>query len=134
MFCISLPRGLWLDMMGDTTLHVGLPSLLGFSSGPRFLFSKETQNRNLLLSLLIDLLQLQGASDSLPNNRPNPLRPLHCDEKRSCSWSDGDRKSQSKVSLYFATSMALAMTKSVTYSLAGGTMATKCIGEMEPRF
>ena len=80
MFCISLPRGLWLDMMGDTTLHVGLPSLLGFSSGPRFLFSKETQNRNLLLSLLIDLLQLQGASDSLPNNRPNPLRPLHCDE------------------------------------------------------
>ena len=74
MFCISLPRGLWLDMMGDTTLHVGLPSLLGFSSEPRFLFSKETQNRNLLLSLL------QGASDPLPNNRPNPLRSFHCDE------------------------------------------------------
>ena len=73
-----------------------------------------------------------GASDSLSNNSADPLRPLHRHQKRRCGRSDGHCESQSEVLQQLLLFSVMSL-KSMN-SPADGTMATRCIGEMVPRF
>ena len=73
-----------------------------------------------------------GASDSLPNNGADPLHSLHRDEERRCGRGDGHCESQSKVLQQLLLFSVMSL-KSMN-SPADGTMTTRCIGEMVPRF